>query len=285
MSNYANRKTEFTAIIRRAIVYAFLLAIFIFTIMPLIWTWMASLKTPAELKVNLFGIPQNGITFDNIINAWVDGKMSVYFKNSIIVAICRVTMVVVISSLAGYAFAKLHFPGKHFFLMFFMIGMTIPIQAMIIPLFFNMSRLGLVNTYSAMIIPFLGISAPFGILIMRSFFMDIPDEIMEAAFIDGSGEFQTFLKIVLPMASPAVVSLVIFEFMFAWKEYLFPLIFVYEDAFRTLPVGLANYKTQYTMDQSLTLAGVAISSVPIVIIYIIFRKQFVDGMTTGAVKG
>ncbi|MFJ5762497.1 carbohydrate ABC transporter permease [Neobacillus sp. NPDC093182] len=189
------------------------------------------------------------------------------------------------ATLAGYSFGKLKFPGKNALFYLFLLGLMVPIQAMIIPLYYNIQGMGLINTFWAMIIPNFGLSMPFAIFMMRAFFKDLQDELMDSAKIDGCNEFQTFFRVYLPLMVPAITSLFVFEFMWAWNDFLLPLLFVYDDAYRTLPLGLMYFFGEYTADQSLIAAGVSISIVPIIVVYIIFQRKFIEGITAGSVKG
>ena len=160
-----------------------------------------------------------------------------------------------------------------------------PIQAMVIPLYYNLQRLGLINTRLAMILPYFGISMPFGVFMMRAFFRDLPDALIESATIDGCNEFTTFIYIMAPLIKPALSALLVFEFMWSWNDMFLPMLVVYSDASRTLPMGLMFFFGKYTADHSLIAAGVTICTLPIVVIYTLFQKNFIQGMTAGAVKG
>jgi len=264
--------------------YAILIVFLIISVLPIFWFVMVALKDAAELNSNPFALPK-AITLDNIIEAWTVGKMKRYFVNSVIVAVPRVFAILVLATLAGYAFGKLKFPGRDPLFYFILIGMMVPIQAMVIPLYYTMQNLGLINTYWALIIPSLGLAMPFAIFMMRAFFRDIPDDMMDSAKIDGCGDFKTFLYIMLPLMVPAVTSLLVFEFAASWNEFLLPLLFVYEDTYRTLPLGLMYFSGEYTTNQSLVAAGVTIAVVPIIIVYVIFQRKFIEGITAGSVKG
>ncbi|MCV9885137.1 carbohydrate ABC transporter permease [Metabacillus halosaccharovorans] len=280
----ATNKTITKDLLTKIFIYIVLITFLLISIMPIVWMVLAALKDSSELNQNPFALPE-AITFSNIVEAWTVGKMNQYFVNSIIVAFPRVIVILILASLAGYAFGKLKFPGKNLLFYLFLFGLMVPIQAMIIPLYYNMQNLNLINTYWAMIFPNFGLSMPFAIFMMRAFFRELPDELMDAAKIDGCNEFQTFYKVMLPLMVPAITSLFVFEFMWAWNDFLLPLLFVYNDAYRTLPLGLMYFFGEYTADQSLIAAGVAISTIPIIIVYIIFQRKFIEGMTSGAVKG
>jgi ABC-type glycerol-3-phosphate transport system permease component len=252
--------------------------------MPIVWIVLAGLKDAAELNSNPFSFPKQ-VTFEHFRDAWTVGKMGKYFGNSVIVAVPRVAGILALSALAGYAFGKLKFPGRDGLFYFFLFGMMVPIQAMLIPLYYNMQSLGLINTYWALIIPSLGLAMPFAIFMMRAFFRELPDELMDSAKIDGCNEVTTLLYIMLPLMAPAFTSLLVFEFMWSWNDFLLPLLFVYDDGLRTLPLGLMYFFGEYTANQSLIAAGVSITILPIIAVYIIFQRTFIEGITSGSVKG
>jgi raffinose/stachyose/melibiose transport system permease protein len=263
--------------------YLVLILFFFITVLPLYWMWMAAL-IPQEIFTDPFSIPK-GITFQNLVQAWTTGRMSQYMLNSIIVAVPRVTIVLLFSSLAGFAFGKLKFKGRNMFFGFILLGMMVPIQAMIIPIYYNIQKMGLINTHWAMILPALGLSMPFACFMMRAFFKEVPDEIVESATIDGCGEFKTWFFIMLPLIRPAILSLFVFEFMWSWNDFLIPMLMVYDNTKRTLPLGLMYFSGEYTSNQSLIAAGVTICTLPIIVVYTLFQKTFIEGITAGAVKG
>lgn len=266
----------------RLFVYFVLVTFALISILPIFWMVLAALN-PNQAQVNPFAIPHR-FSLQNFISAWTIGHMSRYLVNSVIVAVPRVLGVLVLSTLAGYAFAKLEFPGKNKLFLFMLFGLMVPVQAMIIPLYVTMSHLGLVNTYFAMIIPYYGLSMPFAIFMMRAFFREIPFELMEAARIDGCSDFRAFTSVMLPLVLPALSSLLVFEFMWSWNDFLIPLLFVYSDSLRTLPLGLMYFSTQYTTNQSLVAAGVAITTLPILAVYFTFQRKFIQGLTAGSIK-
>jgi raffinose/stachyose/melibiose transport system permease protein len=270
--------------VKQILTYLVLVTFLLISIMPVIWILLAALKPVNELNTNLFAFP-NHLTFANFSEAWSVGKMGQYLVNSVIVAIPRVFFILVLASLAGFGFGKLKFPGRDALFFFFLFGMMVPIQAMVIPLYYTMQRLDLINTYWALILPSLGLAMPFAIFMMRTFFRDLPDELMDASKIDGCNNFTSYLHIMLPLTIPALTSLLVFEFMWSWNDFLLPLLFVYDDAYRTLPLGMMYFFGEYTSNQSLIAAGVSIAIVPIIFIYILFQRKFIDGITSGSVKG
>lgn len=275
-------------VLQRRLVSVFIhgiLILFVFiSVMPIFFMWMAAVKPFDPSVNNPFALP-TAFTLEYIKEAWTTGRMEIYMKNSILVAIPRVAIVLLLASLAGYAFGKLKWRGRNAVFAFILIGMMIPINAMIIPLYYNIQQLGMINTLQAMILPYFGLSMPFACFMMRSFFRELPEELVESATIDGAGKFRTWLYVMLPLTKPALTSLLIFEFMWSWNDYLLPMLMVYDDKYRTLPLGLMYFQGEYTMNTSLIAAGVTICTVPILVVYSIFQRSFVDGITAGAVKG
>ncbi|MBZ4674182.1 MAG: sugB 1, partial [Spirochaeta sp.] len=266
------------------IIYAVLIIFVLIAILPLYWMWQAAFRQTDLTHYDPFAFPK-ALTFTKIVEAWTKGRMSVYMRNSVIVAVPRVLAILLLASLAGFSFGSLKWKGRNAVFAFILLGMMIPIQAMIIPIYYNMQRFGLINTFWAMIIPPVGMMMPFAIFMMRSFFSDIPGEIMDSAVVDGCSKGKSWLYIMLPQVKPALVSLLIFEFMWSWNDYLLPMLVVYDDSKRTLPMGLNYFQGRYTMDQALIAAGVTISTLPIIIVYVIFQRSFIQGITAGAVKG
>lgn len=265
-------------------VYLLLIAFVLISIMPIYWMWQASIK-PFDPSVNdPFAFP-TGFTLEYLMEAWTTGRMGIYMRNSLMVAVPRVGFVLLFSSMAGFAFGKLTWKGRDVFFYFILFGMMIPINAMIIPIYYNVQRLGMINTLWAMILPAFGLSMPFACFMMRSFFKDLPNEIVESAIIDGASKFKTWRHIMLPLTKPAFVSLLIFEFMWSWNDYLLPMLMVYSDQYRTLPLGLMYFQGEYSTNVSLVAAGVTICTLPIILVYSLFQRTFVEGITAGAVKG
>ncbi len=161
----------------------------------------------------------------------------------------------------------------------------VPFQSIMIPLFYILRDLGLLGTYWAMILPSIVVGLPFGIFFMRAFFLRLPDELADAAKIDGASEFAVFWRVMLPLSLPAIAAQVVFQFMAAWKEFLIPLIYMQREELRPLVLGLMFFRGKYTQNIPLTMAGAMIVMLPILVIYIIFQRKFIQGMTAGALKG
>lgn len=208
-----------------------------------------------------------------------------YFLNSFIVAIATTIGQVIISALAGYGFARLKFKGSDILFFIFIITMMVPSQVNIVPLFYLMSKLGWINTYQALIVP--GLFGGFGVYLMRQYFLSFSKELEDASKLDGCNEFQTFYKIALPCAVPAIATLAVFTFVSAWNSFMWPLIVTNTDSMRTLAVGLTVFKGSFreiTMWGELT-ACACICSIPVIIVFILGKKYLINNPQSGAVKG
>lgn len=257
------------------IVYTFI------ALIPFSWVVLNSFKTNTEIFSNPFGLPDRFL-LENYIEAWTTGKLVQYMRNSFIIAIPTTLGTLIVSSLAGYAFGRINFWGNNFVFSIFLFGLMIPFEAIMIPLYFTLKGLGLLESYAGVIIP--GVGGPFGIFLMRNFFRQIPSELSDSARIDGCGEFGIFLYIILPLAKPALGALAIFSFMGNWNSFLFPYIVLTNDAKRPLQVGLLNFQQRYYTDYRLLFAAIVLSIIPVTILYILFHRQFIQGIASGALK-
>ena len=266
------------------LIYIPLVALLIFAVAPLLLAWFTAFKSAEQQLVNPYGLPIPP-TLENLKEAWTVGRFGIYFKNSVIISVADVIGMVIISSLAGYAFARLKFPGQKLLLYGLLIGLTIPVAAIIIPLYLTMRDFRLLNTYGSVIIADIALAAPIFVFIMRAFFKDLPAELDDAARIDGANEFQIFWQIMLPLARPGLLTVALLEFLWSWNDLLLPLVFLVSDELRTLPVGMLFFQGRFTIDYGLMSAGVLIISLPVTILFLIFQKDFVKGLASGALKG
>ena len=241
--------------------------------------------TPSNEIFNSSGVFfHTNLTLENFRHVFKELPITRYFANSMIVALLTTLGQVIISALAGYAFARLNFKYKNFWFFVILVTMMVPPQVNIIPLFFLMRELHLVNTFPALILP--GLFGGFGVFLMRQYFLSLPKDLEEAAKIDGCNIFQTFFKIGLPLALPAVVTLTIFTFVTTWNSFMWPLIVTNSESMRTLPVGLAIYKGSF---RELTLWGnllacSVICTVPVIGVFLLGKKYFISDILQGGVK-
>ncbi len=205
-----------------------------------------------------------------------------YFKNSLIVVICACVLNNLIASMAGYSFAKKRFPFRKQLFWIYMLTIMIPGQAITVPLYIIMTKLGLLNTYVVLFLPIIN---AFGVFLTKQFIEAVPDDLLEAARIDGCGEFLLYFRIVVPLIKPVLVSLTIFTFITSWNDFIWPLITTNESAMYTLTLGLSLLQSNYTTNYGLVMAGTTITFLPPFIVYLVLQRQFVEGIALSGVKG
>jgi raffinose/stachyose/melibiose transport system permease protein len=265
-------------------VYAILFLLALFTLLPLFFIWLTAFKPNIQTITHPYRFPKS-LYLHNFREAWVTGRFGTYFFNSVRITVPVVIASLVLSVLAGYAFGCLRFFGRRTSLMVFVIGLMIPTQALLIPLFVTMRDLGLLDTPWSVVLAETGFAVPFGIFVMRGFFSGLPTELMDAARIDGCSEVRLLWHIALPLSLPAILSLGIFQFLASWNDFLFPLVFLSSDNARTLPLGLIYFQGRYSTDWALTGAGVIIISAPVIALYVVLQRHFVRGIVAGSVRG
>lgn len=270
--------------IRRACVYAFLLLGCAVAILPFLITTLASLKTMPEIVQGVFSLPESP-AWENYSEAWRVGRFDRFFVNSSVVAIAVVIPSVFFSAMSGYAFARYRFRGSNALFAYLLLGLVVPLQAMVIPLFYLMRELHLLDSLWALILPQIALSMSFGTLLMRQAFAGIPSEISEAARLDGANSWQTLWQVMFPLARPMVGTLSLLFFIWTWNEFLLPLVVNIDPDYHTLPVGILYFQQRWTSNLPLVAAGATIIFLPLIGIFLLFQKQLVAGLTEGALKG
>jgi ABC-type glycerol-3-phosphate transport system permease component len=240
-------------------------------------------KTMREITTSPVSLPE-AFSFDAYARAWNDANLGSYYKNSLIISAISVTLSVSISSLAAYAFSRLRFPGRQPLFFFLLAGVMLPLQIALVPLYRLLNGLDLLSTYPGIIALYVAFTIPFGVFILTGFFRSIPVEIEEAALIDGCGWFQSYWRIVMPLAAPGLVTMVILEFIWFWNEYLVALTMIQKEAVRTVMLGVMLMANTYQLDFSLLTAGIVIAVVPPILVYVFFQKYLIRGLTAGAIK-
>ncbi|MDQ4077298.1 MAG: carbohydrate ABC transporter permease [Chloroflexota bacterium] len=268
----------------RILQYGVLIFFALIAVVPFFWVIASSLKTTRELAINTLGFPTT-LHWENYVEAWTTGRFGRYFLNSVIVSVPIVIGSVTLSSLAGYGFARFKLPAGNVLFYIFLLGLMVPFQSIMIPLFYLQRDLRLLGTYWAMIIPYIVFALPFGIFFMRAFFLRLPQELAEAAKIDGASEFGVFWRVMLPLATPGISTLAVFQFLGAWNAFLIPLLYIQQEELRPLALGLMFFRGRYTQDIPLIMAGAMIMIIPIIVVYIFLQRKFIEGMTAGALKG
>jgi raffinose/stachyose/melibiose transport system permease protein len=227
----------------------------------------------------------DGIHLGNFKAAWEEGNFGAYLKSSMIVAVVVVAVSVVLSVLSGYAFGLMRFRGRTVLFYVFLLGLMVPMEAMIVPLYYDFRDLGLTDTYWGLILPQIGTSVAFGTFWMRAFFRGVPMSLVEAARIDGASSWFTLWRVLLPLARPAVLTMTVLLFMWTWNEFLLALVMVTDEGLRTAPLGLSFFQGRNTSDLTLLAAGSVIVAFPVVVLYVFLQRHFIRGMLAGAVKG
>lgn len=251
---------------------------------PLVYIVMASFKTKMDYVRNQIGPPEPFV-LDNYETLMEDGRLFIWFQNSAIVTFGSVAVAVSMAALAAYGFSRFNFIGKEKIFNIIIALMIIPPIVMIIPLFVLASKAGLVNTYWSAIIIYAGLMLPFGVYLLRNFFVTIPESIMDSAKIDGCSDFGIFYKIVLPLSRSALVTLSVVSVLWVWNELLIALIFLQKEELTTLVVGLIRFQGRFRINQPVILAGIFASMIPMMAIYFIGQRFLVSGLTAGALKG
>ncbi|EGP5041239.1 carbohydrate ABC transporter permease [Enterococcus faecium] len=259
-----------------------MLVILLVIAFPFLWLIISSFKHEKDIISFPPRIFADSYTLDNYIKVWTTIPLLDYIKNTVIFAGGTVITSVFFDSLAGYAFARMRFKGKSVLFYFVLLTMMIPFQVFMIPLFIEVNLLGMLDTYAGLIIP--RMTTAFGIFMMRSFFITLPDSLEEAARIDGLSEFNIFLKIMLPLSKPILLSLGIFTLMNSWNDLLYPLILTSSSKMRTLPAGLALFTGQNISFYGPVMAGTVISMLPLLVVYIFAQKYFVQGTAMSGMK-
>ncbi|HIB3185104.1 TPA: carbohydrate ABC transporter permease [Enterococcus faecium] len=259
-----------------------MLVILLVIAFPFLWLIISSFKHEKDIISFPPRIFADSYTLDNYIKVWTTIPLLDYIKNTVIFAGGTVITSVFFDSLAGYAFARMRFKGKSVLFYFVLLTMMIPFQVFMIPLFIEVNLLGMLDTYAGLIIP--RMTTAFGIFMMRSFFITLPDSLEEAARIDGLSEFNIFLKIMLPLSKPTLLSLGIFTLMNSWNDLLYPLILTSSSKMRTLPAGLALFTGQNISFYGPVMAGTVISMLTLLVVYIFAQKYFVQGTAMSGMK-
>ena len=257
----------------------------VISVFPVYWMLTFSLKTNEEIfGENVIGLPKYWV-WDNYTRAMNTGNMPLYFLNSVIVAVSTIVITLLASVMATYAITRLDWKGRKSMNKFFMLGLTIPIHASIVPLYTTLAKLKMLNSYFALILPYSAFSLAMGILISIGFMGDIPYDLDEACFLDGCGVWGTFLRVIAPLMMPAVATVGIYTFLQCWNELMFANVFISKDSLKTLPVGVQALSGQYTTDWGPIGAALSIATIPTLLVYVFLSKQIQDSFIAGAVKG
>ena len=270
---------------KEVLIYIGLAIWMIVNLFPVYWMFTFSLKSNPEIfGDNVIGLPKEWL-WSNYTTALHTGNMGLYFMNSAIVAISTIIITLCVALMATFALTRLIWKGRKTLNKFFMLGLTIPIHASIVPVYVTLSKLNMLNTYWALIIPYSAFSLAMAILVCVGFMNEIPHELDESACIDGCGVFGVFFRIIVPLMRPAVATVGIYTFLQCWNELMFANVFISKNALRTLPVGVQALSGQYTTEWGPIGAALVLATFPTLFVYIFLSKKIQESFIAGAIKG
>ena len=278
-----NKETTKSRIVK-AIIYIFLVFMAILYLAPLLWVFLVSFKTNKEIFTNPFGMPES-FNLENFTFAWTAGRLGTATLISFIVCTVTLLLSLIIGSMAAFAIGRLRWKFSGAALTYFLIGMMIPVHCVMIPLFTRFAKIGLSNTLTGLVLPYLTFSLPLTIYIMTGFFRSMPNELIESACIDGATVGQIFIMIALPVCKTGLFVTGLMSFVNNWNELLLAMVFISDDNKKTLPVALSKFVGPYNTNYSQMFAAIIVAVIPTIIVYCAFSNQIVDGLTAGAVKG
>lgn len=252
-------------------------------VLPTLFMLVTALKSQEEYQANKTGLP-DVLVLDHFRQVLFDSPFFLWMGNSAILVAGSVALSLMISSLAAYAIARMEFRGRDTLFALSTALMAVPPVVLIVPLFVLYTRLGLISTYGGAIIIYAGLITPFSVYLLVTFFRTLPQDLFDAAAIDGAGPFQVLIRVVLPLSMAPVVTLIIVNALFVWNDLLMAVIFLQDDAKKTVMAGIAVFQGRYNNQIPLTMAGMAVAAAPMLILYLVFQKHFVRGLMAGAVK-
>lgn len=263
--------------------HIFLSVYSLFLILPFLWLVMSSFKSQDEFIAKPLSMPEKWISA-NYTDAWNTVDMPLLFRNSLLLCVVSVVGVLLLASFVAFIVSRLRFKFNFLLMNFFLLGMMIPINAAVIPLFINLKQMGLINTFSGVILSYIAFNLPMAIFLMTGYMKSIPKELDEAAYMDGCSTFGLFWKVILPISRPVFATAAIVIFMVLWNEFLFVLLTLEGNDRITVPLGLMKFAGEYSVNYASQMAAIVIFIIPIIIVYVLLRKQIIRGMAEGAVK-
>jgi N-acetylglucosamine transport system permease protein len=275
----------------QSLVYLILLMYALIVVYPMFWLFYSSLKSDQQIFLKPFHLPErHELHWENFSTAWVLGNFRTYFLNSVILTLSTVAATVFLSAMTAYALARFRFGGARPLYFYFLAGLMIPIQLAIVPLFFQLKTLGLLDSRPGLFLVYLAFGFPFSVFVLTGFFKSLPSSLHESALLDGAGEWGAFWHVMLPLARPGLITVAIFLFLGNWNEFFVAFICLSgraSETIRTLPLGLANItiRSNYRSDWGMAFAGLVLMMLPTLIAYLFLQKHLTKGITAGAIKG
>jgi multiple sugar transport system permease protein len=269
--------------ISQIVLYALLIIGALIALLPMLWMLSASLMPTGEASMYPPRLMPSKVTFSHYGELFTRLNLGRYLFNSALIAFVVTGISLVINSMAGYAFAKLRFRGRDRTFRILSLGLVLPVQVAMLPLFLLMKNLHLINTYWGVIIP--GMASIFGIFLIRQYALSIPDDMLDAARIDGASELRIYWSVVVPGILPILATLAIWTFLATWNDFMWPLIVLSDEAHYTLPVALANLSGEHVMDTELMMAGSVLTVIPVLAVFLFLQRYYIQGVMAGSVKG
>ena len=261
-----------------------LVVLAVLTIVPVILVISTALKTDEDVAVDPFGL-FTSFSLDSMVRAWVDGNFDDYVLNSFLLSVPSTVLIIVISTMAGYTFARLPFFGRSVLFYLVVLGLLVPFFTYMIPLYFQLRSIGLLDTLLGAILVLTSTGISFGTFFMRAFFSDLPEELEQAARIDGCSELQIFTRVMLPLVTSGIGALAVFTFLSTWNNFLVPLLYLPGGEYRPLTAGLYNFMGGRSVEIGPLAAGTLITILPVIVLFVVLQKQVTAGFISGAVKG
>jgi N-acetylglucosamine transport system permease protein len=261
------------------------LAYGLFVLIPVVWSYTSSFRSSVEFFTNPFGLPSVW-KYQNFFYAWKQGNVGVYFRNSVFITTVCVTIIILLSAMASFALSRLKFPGRITSLFLFISGLFVPAALLLLPLFLMLNDLHILGSYIGLIPVYIAYSFPFTVFVLVPFFNVIPQDLEEAAFLDGASYHQVFWKVMIPLARPGLIVATIFNIFGIWNEFVLGYVLISKKSLKTLPLGLADIlmKQHYTADYGKLFAAIVIALTPIAILYMIFQRKLTGRLLEGAIK-
>ncbi len=264
-------------------VYGLLCGYALVVLGPLLLVVSNALRPTREIFKNPVGLPTSP-SLDSFVKAWQEASFNVYFFNSLMITVASVFLATAVASLAGYMLGRYRFPGSHLLSAYFLAGLMLPFRLAIVPLFLLLNDMGLIDNRMGLILVYAATGIPFSIFILSTFFRQLPRELSEAARIDGAGELTIFARVMLPLVRPALATVVVFQFVPLWNDFFFPLVLLRSTGKWTLPVGMTRFFGEFQADWSTLFAGLIITTLPLILLFLLATRQIIAGLTAGINK-
>jgi raffinose/stachyose/melibiose transport system permease protein len=284
-SNIVKRKSIINiGLLKNIVKWSILIFFLLYTLLPIVWLIISSLKTNMELTRSPFALPAKP-QFQNYINAFKVSGLGTLFFNSIFISISATALNSLIACMASYVLSRFHFKFREGIFTLFVVGILVPINALMVPYFTLITKMHLYDTKFALILTYAAVGLPMSVYLIRGFMLSIPVELDEASKIDGCNFFKRFYHIILPMSRTGIVTAATFQFLFCWNEFIYAMLLTSSPASRTVQLGIRYFSNQFTTDYTSMYAAIVVSIIPSILGYVMFQEQIISGLTSGSVKG